>query len=681
MWYEKSFRRHLCDMHIDDWNAEFLSKLDPEQYVNNLKRANVTSAMLYFQSHVGLCYFPTKTGKMHAAFEGREDTMRRVVDLCHQNGISVTGYYSLIYNTVEHDRHPDWRLIYPNGFSQREGGAHNAKVEFSSENAAGRYGMCCPNNIEYRAFVKAQIEEMAEYFPDVEGMFYDMLFWPDLCYCDKCRARWDREVGGELSRIPAPHDERWVLHMKKRREWMGEFAQWVTDLSKSLWKKPISVEHNVAVAVLKNDYSGNGKEVVNACDYAGGDLYGNIYSQSFTCKFYRAISKNQPFEYMFSRCAPRLAMHTQIKSRDIMRSAMFTTAANHGATLIIDAIDPVGTLDGRVYEQIGDVFSELEPHEPYLVGEPCADVGVYYSLESKCDRYKDGFTNYNGAKIATETFVGKHILCGITGDYAPLDKFKLVVAPTLRKEDSHDFDRLIKYVENGGNLYFSGGDCAELLDAFFGAKTVHRTDENVVYIAPCEKIADCFYNFNQNYPLNFESTAPIVEGIDPEYVVAKLTLPYTSRKDTKFASIHSDPPGVKTEYPAIAARKFGKGRVLWSALPIETREIYDYRDIFVNLLKSELGLCPTVTTDAEDDVEITAFEQEDGSIIMHTVLLNSKRNARKVYPFTVSFKTKKAPSSLVCLPEGKPLKSEYDGERVTFLVDDLDIFKTFRINF
>ena len=79
MWYKKHIRRHLCDMHIDDWNPEFLSKFDPVTYVENLKRARLQNAMLYFQSHVGLSYYPTASGKMHAAFVGREDMMKRTV--------------------------------------------------------------------------------------------------------------------------------------------------------------------------------------------------------------------------------------------------------------------------------------------------------------------------------------------------------------------------------------------------------------------------------------------------------------------------------------------------------------------------------------------------------------------------------------------------------------------------
>ena len=108
MWYKNSFRRHLCDMHIDDWDDSFLSMFSPEEYVENLKRAKIQNAMIYFQSHVGLCYYPTKSGRIHNGFIGKEDAMRRLVDLCHKEGISVTGYYSLIHNTWAHDNYPDW---------------------------------------------------------------------------------------------------------------------------------------------------------------------------------------------------------------------------------------------------------------------------------------------------------------------------------------------------------------------------------------------------------------------------------------------------------------------------------------------------------------------------------------------------------------------------------------------
>ncbi len=35
-WFATSWRRILVDMHIPDWDDEFLSKLDPERYVDTM---------------------------------------------------------------------------------------------------------------------------------------------------------------------------------------------------------------------------------------------------------------------------------------------------------------------------------------------------------------------------------------------------------------------------------------------------------------------------------------------------------------------------------------------------------------------------------------------------------------------------------------------------------------------
>jgi type 1 glutamine amidotransferase len=67
--------------------------------------------------------------------------------------------------------------------------------------------------------------------------------------------------------------------------------------------------------------------------------------------------------------------------------------------------------------------------------------------------------------------------------------------------------------------------------------------------------------------------------------MATLTLPGTARADRKFVSIHSDPPCTPTDTPVMLCRDFGKGKVIWSALTIECNSMYDYRNIFTNIIK------------------------------------------------------------------------------------------------
>ncbi len=678
MWYDKSFRRHLCDMHIEDWDAEFLSKLDPKEYVRNLKTANVQNAMIYFQSHVGLCYFPTKAGRMHASFRGREDLIRQITELCHREGITVTGYYSLIYNNAEFERHPEWRMVDANGSSLYGTNDISAPVCAGDGKYVFRYGLCCPNNAEYRSFIKAQMREMAEYF-QVEGMFFDMLFWPQICACQSCRARWEREVGGDLPTEENWRDERWLLHMEKRREWIGEFAHWATDEMKRLCPN-ISVEHNAAYSALSDGIPSNGAEVISASDYAGGDLYQGLYGQSFACKFYRSITKYQPFEYMFTR-ASNLGSHTQIKSLDVIKSAVYLTSAHHGATLIIDAINPDGTMDKRVYERIGQVFAESAQYEPYLTGEMLADVGFYYSLRSKFEPNSDGNSNYRGIFNSLEHMIATHVPCGITGAFAPLDSYPVLVAPMLTQEDHRDVARLVEYVEKGGALYFSGTACAELLKSFFGAEVAEWTQERITYLAPTPIAKDAFLEFNETYPLAFGMRAPTVRGISKDCeVLATLTLPYTHQDEARFASIHSNPPGKKTDLPAMLFRNYGKGKVLWSALPIECVCSEDHQEVLLSLLQNKLGLSPTVLSNASRDVEITVFEQEN-VMQVNAVLLNNDKHARSVSDFTVSVKVKQTPKEVRICPSGDAVPFRFGGEWVSFDVKNFEIYRMYEIQF
>lgn len=673
MWYKNAIRRHLCDMHIDDWDEAFLSEFSPEVYLENLKKAKIQNAMLYFQSHVGLCYYPTKSGKMHNAFVGREDMMQCLAAMCRKENIYVTGYYSLIYNNWAYHNHPEWRMIDKDGTTKYEK-KEIVQAEFANNNLF-RYGLCCPNNKDYRNFISEQMREMAEYF-EFDGMFFDMLFWPHMCYCESCRKRWEEEVGREIPVNEDWNDERWLLHIRKRREWMGEFAQGITDEMKKL-APGVSVEHNFACAVLSDGSLAIAEPVNDACDYVGGDLYGGIYRHSFTCKLYRNITKNQPFEYMFSRCEVNLSKHTLTKSEDVMRSAVFLTSAHHGATMVIDAVDPTGTMDKRVYERVGKIFAEEIPYEKYFCGDMIEDIGVYYTMRSKFNNYGEIYSNHLSAVNTVDTFVFENIPCGVTGGFHDIEKYKILIAPCLTNEDSYDNQRIIDYVKNGGCLYISGGQNEGLMREFFCAECNGRTTENIVYIAPEKSAEKAFCDYNEKYPLQFEGTAPIMHGFDENDVLATITLPYTNQNTLKFVSIHSNPPFTHTDIVAAAVKKYGKGTVLWSALPIESINLYEYRRVFLSLLKYAFGYESTVVSDAPKDVEIISFKTDD-SILVSTVLLNEDYKARKLESFYIAIKADK-PCDVLLLPEEKSIPFKYEDGFVKFESEKNEIFNMYKI--
>ena len=460
---------------------------------------------------------------------------------------------------------------------------------------------------------------------------------------------------------------------------MREFAHWITDYTKKLFGN-ISVEHNVAFSALPDSTTANCEEVIDACDYAGGDLYRDRYIGSFTRKFYRTITKNSPFEYMVARSTPNLSAHTQIKSPDVLESNIMQTVAHHGASLIIDAIDPVGTLNKEVYRRIGNVFEKSSRYEKYMTGTPVEQIGIYYTLKSKFSPDEDNYTNYLGTVSTIKTLINNNILCSVTGGFDDLSKYDAVVASALTVEDDYDAIRIAEYVKNGGNLYFSGGNNQKLLELFFGAHVTGRTKEKKVYISPKDSLTEVFEYFTSRYPLNFDGSSPIAEGFNSCDVLATITLPYTHQDTIKFASIHSNPPGINTDIPALVKTKYGKGNVVWSSCCIESMDIYDHRNIFVNILKYLFDFESILISDAPEDVEFTVYNREN-FVQINCVLMNDSYIARKIADFSIEFKCDRRPKKVVLMPDRTEIPFEYFDNAVSFKVNNMKIYCMYEIEF
>jgi hypothetical protein len=137
-WFENAWRRAVIDLHIPDWDPQFLSEFDADRYVEALVRSRAQSIVCYAHSHAGLFNYPTKIGKQHAGLKGR-DIVAELIERCHRRDIAEVLYSSLIHDRWPFDTHPEWR------------GKHARGFEFGTNS---RYGIVCPNS-PYREYVRA----------------------------------------------------------------------------------------------------------------------------------------------------------------------------------------------------------------------------------------------------------------------------------------------------------------------------------------------------------------------------------------------------------------------------------------------------------------------------------------------------------------------------------------------
>jgi hypothetical protein len=651
-WYQEKLRRTLLDMHIEAWDPAFLSQFSAQDYFQNLQTARINAPMIYIQSHVGLCYWPTESGKMHDALIGREDEMRQLFDLCHHDGMAVIAYYSLIYNNWAYEQHPEWRMRTADGKGSRENGS--------------RYGLCCPNNLAYRDFVRAQMREFCAYF-DFEGIFLDMTFWPMVCLCDQCRARWAREVGGEIPDRIDWQDPRWLRFHDIRHDWLGEFALDMTAEIKR-HKPDCAVEHQYSTALHSWRFGVN-ENITLASDYAGGDLYGGIAQQSFACKLYYHLTRNQPFEYMTSRCYPSLGEHTSTKSDDLLRLGVFMTALHHGACLLIDAIDPVGSTDSRVYETFGRIFSESEPLEPWLSrGDLAYDVGVLFNLNGKMNNTDEAKTlldpivakgdithlqaSLGAAKALREAKIPFTVLNNYRTDLIRQTRVLVVSdAPNLAPDV---VAAIREAIAQGSKAYISGQSCWPLVEEICQLHLTGLSEESITYLAPT-KLAGAPLDtiLTSQHPLTVADKAVLASGEPVGTVLAELVLPFTvPGKPGRFASIHSNPPGPATGRPGLVRTPYGQGELIWSCVPFEKADRPQHQAIFADLIRQLSGDERLFACDGPAPVEVILFDApEQQQKLLGLINLQETFATLPVYDFSVSVRTATQPRSVRSLPD------------------------------
>ncbi|MEM2562984.1 MAG: beta-galactosidase trimerization domain-containing protein [Candidatus Bathyarchaeia archaeon] len=678
-WFKKVYRRNVVDMHIADWDENFRSEFNAKKYVEALALARVESTVVYATSHMGLCYYPTKIGAMHKGLRGR-DILGEVIDLCHENGINVVVYYSLIFNVWAYDAHPDWRIIRADG-------------KEAAENS--RYGVCCPNS-PYRDFAIKQVEEICKNY-DFEGIRFDMTFWPTVCYCKHCQEKYSEEVGGEIPRIVNWLDQKWVTFQRKREKWLIDFAALITSTVRRI-KPEVTAEHQSST-YDKSWLLSVTQKLSEQCDFLQGDFYGGLLEESFACKLFHNLTKNKPCAFETSSNVS-LTDHTTLKPKELLELEAYAAIANGAAFVFIDAINPDGTLNESVYYTMREIFEEIEKYEKYLGGEPIADAAIYFSTESKFDLADNGknvmeasqkMPHLESALNVAESFIRNHIPFTVITkkNLGSLSSYKVLVLPNVLMMDEEEAEAFREFVKNGGVLYASkhtslirkDGKMGDfLLSDLLGVSYLGETKESFTYISPIGKGEEVLLGYSSKYPLSIYGSQLKVEAREGAEVLGKIILPYTDPADTKhFASIHSNPPGKITNYPAIILNNYGKGRAIYITGDLE--RVKYHQNTFIRLIRLLYPKSFSFESDAPGFVEMTLFDQKNHGRYIIT-LLNLIEECIPIRGINVKIALNgKKPERFLKLPEEKELNYKEEEGRIEFNAAELKRFVAFALNY
>lgn len=688
-WYTKSFRRNLVDMHIPDWNEEFLSKFDSRKYIENLKLADVDTAYIYANSCVGICNWPTKVGHMHKGLGGK-DIIKELTEGLKEENINAIIYIN-IWSKWAYENFPDWRCVSPKG---------QGSLEYMFDQP-GRYGVCCLNS-PYSQYVLKLVTELCENY-DFLGLWVDMILWRTMCTCDHCRARYKKETGFDIPTVIDSTDENWLCYVKKREEWVEEFYKSIISTARS-YKPDISVMCNSSYYPTKN--LGLSLDYYRISDFIGGDFSMGRLDHSFECKFYNSVTANHPIEFLGSVMEPSLSEHSILKTEERLMTLMFSCLMNNGRYGFIDAIDPSGTLNPTVYTRMRDVLAVEKQYETYLESDVdfCADVGIYTNMESIIEPRDNGkalndedvgkeLSHMKAVKGAALDLIERHILFEVLTRYdlPRLSKYKMVILPDAYVLSEDEIEAFINYVKNGGCIYASGhtgmfnenGHKNEHIEKLLGLQFEGETSEELTYIRPCEDSGDILMQYTPEHPLSVNGTQMLVKALKGSKVLAKTTLPLVHPEDTtKFASAISNPPGRHLENPAILLYELGKGRVIYSAGSIETLRKDDQIQVFINMLTTVMGDKFSICSNAPRCVEITMYEQTQNSrYVLNLLNFQEQLPSIPIYYTNVKVRSDKPIRRIVNVPGELEVPFTVEDGYTCFSVEKLDIFSMFLLEY
>ena len=599
-WYQKSYFRNLVDMHINNGDERLLAAFDPEAYAENMKIAGFDSAYVYGSNCLGLCLFDTRTGYRHQAAVKR-DIFGETVAALRRHGIRPLGYLNY-WSTECYNRHPDWRVVGTDGTGFRDQEGHE-----------GRYGVCCCNS-PYQNYFLNLVDQMCGQYK-LEALWIDMVgFWRTACYCEHCKKRYFEETGDSIPETVDWTSPAWRRYVQFKVKSFNESIRQIVATAKAANPEVSVCIQSAAWGAA--DFIGYNSEFYTMCDYTAGDFYTGVREQDVDCKFLRNITTNQPFEYMVPRC-PDLIYHTETKPLWQLRQQAYASFLHGGAFLLIDGIDPAGTLNQEVYRTFRQLRDEIVPyweHPTFLKGTYLNDLAVYVNFESMFHMEQTGasasaFTedrpplrmrlnNLNAALSA------HHIQYDILTDLRldDLSKYPLVILSeqfTLTKKEIQAFE---EYVRNGGRLYISGRTgTVDAFDACFVGDTLLRNDfalqdvmgvsmdgtipESLVYLKGTVP-SKLFTQADIAYPLGAKGPAVKVKPHADTEVLATATLPFSDHDDNRnFLSAISDPPWQSTDIPVLTRHAYGKGECVYCPMLLENETMDAVRALWRSIIE------------------------------------------------------------------------------------------------
>lgn len=614
------------------WAQLTLVEDDPEHYDLNFwldyfRRTHSDAACLSAGGCVA--YYPTKIPLHYRSkWLGNRDAFGELVAGCRKLGMNVIARTDphAVHQDV-YDAHPDWIAVEADGKKRR----HWASPELWVTCALGPY------NFEFMTEVTKEIVSLYK----VDGVFSNRWSGSGMCYCEHCRANFQKASGMELPRTNDPRDPARRAYIRWRE--LRLFDLW------HLWDAEIR-KINPAACYIPNSGGGASADLdMKTIGERAPILFADRQARSGLAapwangkngKEYRSTMGRKPIGGIFS-----VGVEEPYRWKD---------SVQNGAEIRLWALDGIanglrpwftkfsGTLhDRRWLPVIEDLYGWLYRNERYLRNEaPLARVGLVYSQQTyryyggtqARQKVEDHSLGYYQALI--EARIPFEMVHDQLLDADRLAALKVLVLPNIAALSDRQCEQLRAFVARGG------GVVATYETSLYDEQGARRSDFGLadLFGASFDGAVDARM---QNSYLRLESPRhPILAGLeDAERIIngvsrvhTRTTAAYPNQPITLIPSYPDLPmeevyPRVaRTDIPEVFARESGKGRVVYFPWDIDRTfwEVLspDHGKLLRNAVDWAANEPRPVTVTGPGVLDVTVWRQK-GSMTVHLVNLTN----------------------------------------------------------
>ncbi len=701
-------------MHLPDWSQpgqssgeqrdirEIATRFDPERLIQEFVRARINVAVIFAKCQYGNFYYNTKIGHKHVGL-GDLDFLGEMIRYAHRHDIRVIGYYSNMWDTQLAREHKDWMAEEADGST--------------SYNRWPTMSLLSP----YRQLVHEHLREIVTNY-DVDGIWSDIL--TDLPSFDRyTREKFEADAGLKLPR--STQQPGWIDLLRWQRDMLYDYLKESYDLVHAIRPEVAYVVNyfGTPYALPSQGLSFKHLKLSDMGSTEGYTEWHGLLFPSFAARYMRSGTDGRPFEVLTGRF-----VHTwdfTVRPLAQMRFEAFSVVANGGAVSIDDEPYQDGTIEPAVYDNITDVYSEIERRESVLQGAQSVPYAALYvsqkvrELDEVMNRElvptkalipgsnlnpsaSDLLPAWMGAfKALTEAHIPVEIVDDRPESFATLGQYKVVFLSNILTLSAEEADALRAYVSNGGAVVATGAtslydDVGNKLPNFaladlFGVDYVGRGEFTFPY-----------FQFHDS---------PLTQGIArrplPHYsamwevrpnadvqVAATRRNPLIETTGETYYHNNQPPPDVDTGSPVVVSRSYGKGRVVYVAALPESNYARlghePYRRLIANMIAWAAGSLPLVRADGLLNTEIVT-NRLGKDLIVHLLTGFPQRAVRwglnrtsdtieeRVTLHNVRLTIPSTATAATRIPSGTPLTVEHDPSGASITIPDLEDWETIRL--